>query len=159
MANIMLDPTTLGDGDSSPAAAWDGEKYEFIGVGYQGMKGLNNLSAATSVADGDIIDLTLVVVTPSTAGEIVEFSILLNNSTTLFKQSLISAGSFPFQSPPLAAGDELDMSFYTLSDRDRRYVLYDGDFQLIPTPSAPTPLSGSCFWTDFVGCVEECGNA
>lgn len=135
MSNLLLNASIWSDGAHSPPASWNGTAYECIPPSGQGVAPIQSLSLPS---DG-YVGFTLNVITPDTSDANSHCRVKINN-TEVFNQSVATAGSFPFTSSALTAGDSVVIDFYTLTGGNE-YLLYSGDYEIAPTADPIPPIA------------------
>lgn len=147
MGNLLLDPGNWSQNHTTPPASWNGSAYDLLSAG-NGVPPLVLSSLNTGV-----VAFTLDVVTPTTEGG-AQVQVIATpdggSDVILYSQSVTAAGAFSFSSPPLPSATGLRIEF----TQSNGYGLYAGEYVL--TPTADAPVASGCFWTDFVGCAEDC---
>lgn len=157
--NLLSNPLLwTDDSGNCPPSYWDGTKYVFntggTGIAEQTIT-LNSAATAGDIAAATFDNLAPIVGTEGGFGQGIIQLVDTNLPDSPYYSNTddtASIGSWAITTNALNGGEMLQ--FFANSQFSSGYAY---DFTLTPTGD-PTPPVGGCFWTDFVGCAEDCSD-
>lgn len=149
------------DANVGPPPAWDGTSYNFADVNGDTWLYCDHYDAASGEWPSNILegrtvefDLEVLVAMPG-----VTFGVFFNDFTTpVTTLDMSSTGIQHYASDPLAADTSVYLALIGTNPGG-------SIFKLTPTGTVPDDSgdggggdTGGCFWTDLVGCLEDCSD-